>query len=167
MRQKVLFYTITVFLPLIVALVIYVLYRPDSTLVNQLFIGLFSTETLDSFRSLFSNKGVIKPYVIYSFPNALWIFSTTILSVKHSIHIFKWVLPLSITPVLYCLLLEMCQLLHLTNGTFDLIDVLTSIIFWALAIMCMKTIDWHSIRVSWMKPMVFFSYAILILSDTI
>ena len=167
MPHKVLFYFTTVLLPLVIALMIYILFRSDSTLVNQLFVVVFSTETLDSIRAVNLGKIGIQPFIIYSFPNALWIFSTTILSFNQSIRVMKCAIPLYTFPIIYCLLLELFQMLNFTNGTFDVIDVVASLVFWALAIACMKIVDWQSIRASWMKGMVFFSYAILILSDTI
>jgi hypothetical protein len=96
--------------PLVVSLVIYMLFRSPDTIVNQVFSRLLG------FR-----PPVLRlahgQWLVYNLPGALWLYS------------FLWFSSLSrskllsLLPLGMALGIELVQLLHITDGTFDLLDV--------------------------------------------
>ena len=98
-------------LPLVVSLLLYTLFRTRDTIVNQVFIHLLG------FRPPVLHLPQA-PWVVYNLPGALWLYS------------FLWFTSLSrskfltLLPLALALGIETVQLLHLTDGTFDALDVL-------------------------------------------
>lgn len=70
---------------------------------------------------------------IYSVPEGLWVFSITLTSKPYFIGWNCRRLECLFLPLIYCISLEIFQLLHLTNGRFDLMDIQISILFWLIA----------------------------------
>lgn len=97
-------------LPLALSLLLYTLFRTRDTIVNQAFIHLFSFQ-----------PPVLRlpqaPWVVYNLPGALWLYA------------FLWFTSLSrskfltLLPLGLALGIETVQLLHITDGTFDGLDV--------------------------------------------
>ncbi len=123
----------SVTIALLISLFIYLFYRCDRTVVNELAILLFS---YDGYQIMKSNIGLAVPLhklIINSLPGGLWIFCVTILAKDFYIKIRGHKIRVAILPVVFAVCLEFCQLIHLTNGTFDIADILCYLLFWFLA----------------------------------
>ncbi|TGE29329.1 hypothetical protein [Hymenobacter metallicola] len=97
-------------LPLVVSLIIYVLFRSRSTIVNKLL-----------FHFLANKPPVLRltycRWIVYNLPGALWLYSFLSFS---ALHTRRW---LSVLPLLLALGIEVLQYLHITDGRFDWLDV--------------------------------------------
>ena len=122
-----------IFLSLLVCLFIYLFYRTEKTVVNQLAISLFSLEDFIELQKRISNGLPLNKYVIYSLPEGLWVFCITLTSNFLFVKIGRHEICLLFVPLLFSITLEFLQLLHFTNGRFDFWDIGFSIFFWAVA----------------------------------
>ena len=113
-------------------LFIYMFYRTDSTVVNELCIRLISLEDYTNLKSLIVGRLPLHPVIIYSLPEGLWIFCITLTSKPYYIAWKKWRLDCVYIPLMFCFSLEILQLVHLTNGRFDLMDICLFMLFWLL-----------------------------------
>jgi hypothetical protein len=101
---------LTCFLPLVLALVIYVLFRSRDTIVNKLIYSFWATPP-PIWRLRYGQ------WLVYNLPGALWMYA------------FLWFGSfsrsrlLSLLPLGMALGIELLQLLHITDGTFDILDV--------------------------------------------
>lgn len=165
MKSKTLFLS---FIVLSIALVIYVIYRPEDTLIIRLLSYTTIQDTIIELRQIASNYSVPHNFVVYSLPGALWLYSTTLLSKNVSCKIFKCRVPLVSIPIIYGIGLEFLQLFHITDGTFDYADIGSMAVAWLLALGFNR--DESAIASDWRLPLpalcVAFSYMILILADT-
>lgn len=118
---------------LLISLCIYLFYRTEKTIINELFIALFSLETYVGFKTFFNNTFPIHKQLVYSLPGGLWLFCVTVLSSDFYIEIRQRKLALFIIPFVFALGLELLQLLHITNGRFDFWDVASYLLFGMLA----------------------------------
>lgn len=118
---------------LAVSLVIYLFYRTEKTLVNELVLRLVPRVTFAGLRSCISQAIPLSDPIIFSLPGGLWVFCATALSKDLHMTIGKYKVPIVNTPVLFAAGLETCQLFHLTTGTFDRWDVGFYAAFWWLA----------------------------------
>ncbi|MVN91118.1 hypothetical protein [Mucilaginibacter aquatilis] len=126
---------VLVSLSLAVSLFIYLFYRTERTLVNEMAIRLI---TLDEYRSL---KAAIVHFlplhdiIIYSLPEGLWVFCITIASLPYYVNIGTRRFWCVFVPLIFSVSLELLQLMGITNGRFDLIDIAAVIIFWVAGIL--------------------------------
>lgn len=125
------YYLITV--SLLVSLFIYLFYRTEKTVINDLLIRLISLNSYARMKDAVTHSLPLKNFVIYSLPEGLWIFCITLTSKPYNLHWGQRRIDCVFVPVIYCIGLEIFQLLHLTNGRFDPIDIGMSIFFWLLA----------------------------------
>lgn len=156
------------FLALIISLYIYAVYRTENTVINQLisWAGLDAQEWMKTLRGHASD---LPDWMVYSLPEGLWILSISLWSRGLK---WKWrgrQLPLVILPLMYAIGLELLQLVHLTNGRFDVIDLLLSSFFWLLAFTVpheqqegSSTTPWSARHIS-----LALGYAMVILSDVV
>lgn len=99
-------------LPLLVSLGIYTLFRTPDTVVNRL-LGFVWPSLVSALPLRFSYA----QWPVYNLPGALWMYA------------FLWMNTLSgrrwlrVLPLALALGIEAVQLVHLTDGTFDLLDV--------------------------------------------
>jgi hypothetical protein len=116
-------------------LFIYSFYRTEKTLINQLFILLFSWEGYLLAKTIVVSILPLNDYIIFSLPEGLWVFCITITSSFFYLNIWgrKW--SLVVVPMLLAVTMEIFQLLHLAHGRFDIMDILFSFIFWLLALL--------------------------------
>lgn len=119
---------------LFVCLFIYVFYRTENTLVNQLIIALFSRENYLGLKTIVTSTLPLNDYAIYSLPEGLWVFCITLTSSFFYLEVQKRKWSLVFVPILIVLIMELFQLLHIINGTFDLMDIAFSIGFWLMAL---------------------------------
>jgi len=124
---------------LFLSLFIYVFYRTEKTLINQIFIALFHRETYIFLKNRVTLLLPLPDYVIYSLPEGLWVFCITLTSSPFYLEVYKRKWSLVFVPILLALIMEIFQLLHFTNGRFDLMDIIFSTAFWLLALFYTRT----------------------------
>ncbi|WP_205509831.1 hypothetical protein [Longitalea arenae] len=126
-------------LSLCFCLFIYVFYRTEKTLVNQLFIALFSHETYSYLKTAVRSFLPLPDFLVYSLPEGLWIFCITVTSSFFYLEIRNRKWSLVLVPILMAVIMEVFQFLHFTNGRFDIIDLVFSFVFWLLALFSTQT----------------------------
>ncbi|MDT3402361.1 hypothetical protein [Mucilaginibacter terrae] len=115
---------------LLISLFIYLFYRTEKTLVNQLLVWLISVEAYTHIKAVVVNTLPLNNVVVYSLPEGLWIFCITLTSKTYHFIIFGRRFNCLYMPLLFCLSLEILQMTHVTNGRFDWMDIGMSILFW-------------------------------------
>ncbi|WP_290795994.1 hypothetical protein [Flavihumibacter sp. UBA7668] len=120
---------------LLMSLYIYVIYRTDKTLVNQLIIALISWEKYSAMKSEVQTLLPLADWIIYSLPEGLWIFCISIISTYFFLEIKGRQFNLTPAPIIIAVVMEIFQLLQLSNGRFDWMDLILSFLFWFLAIL--------------------------------
>ncbi len=115
-------------------LFIYVFYRTEKTLVNQVVITLFSQESYCGLKISITSILPLKDCLIYSLPEGLWVFCITLTSSFFYVDVQKRKWSMVFVPMLVALIMEVFQLLHFINGRFDLMDITFSAGFWLLAL---------------------------------
>jgi len=118
---------------LLIGLFIYLFYRTEKTVVNELLMLFVSHDTFSEMRITITRAIPLNESIIYSLPGGLWVFCTTVLSRDLVIKFGDYKIPMVIIPILFAVGLEACQLIHLTNGTFDRWDIGFSVMFWLAA----------------------------------
>lgn len=118
---------------LLVSLFIYLFYRTEKTVINELIIRTVSFDTYTTLRTAVIRLLPLNELVIYSLPEGLWVFCITLTSKPYYIQPNNWRINGVVIPLIFCVGLEVLQLLHFTNGRFDYMDILVSVIFWFIA----------------------------------
>lgn len=124
-----------------ICLFVYVFYRTEKTLINQIVLACISRETFYSIKESVCSAIPLKEYFIFSLPEGLWIFCTTITS---SFFFIEWKekrYNLYLLPILIAVIMELLQLLRLINGRFDLMDLVFSIGFWMFALLLTREVS--------------------------
>jgi len=109
--------------PLLIACLLYLLFRPVDTVIFQIAKFLWLEQLLISIRSVISISK-IPLWIIYSLPGGLWL-----LAFQNTISLFKqFSIKQLLIPVLFAfgigVGLEVLQYLSMTDGRFDWIDIL-------------------------------------------
>ena len=125
-------YKISIIVPLIISLFIYTFYRAEETNVNLLLKYVFHSD-FQSIRVQVRETIPLHSLFIYNLPEGLWVFSITLLGANLFLRIKHRTIYLVYFPIVFVLLLEILQLLQITDGTFDLLDIAISSVFWLLA----------------------------------
>ncbi len=115
-------YFIYITFPLCISLIIYIFFRSEHIVVNQIIHDFVYSQTHHASLKL-SN------FLIYNFPQGLWVFSTTLISRNLYVKRFN----LAFLPLIFSFYIETVQYFHLTNGTFDLWDLVTASISFLIA----------------------------------
>jgi len=124
---------ILITLSLLFSLFIYLFYRTTKTVINEIFISIISIENYSVIRKYVTLALPLNEHIIYSLPEALWVFCITLTSKSLFISIANREFNLRFAPLLFAIILELFQLFHLTNGRFDFWDIGLSILFWTMA----------------------------------
>ncbi|HYF71154.1 MAG TPA: hypothetical protein VD884_23670 [Ohtaekwangia sp.] len=124
---------VSIAIALSLSLFIYLFYRSEKTVVNELMIFIISFDTYSAMRSNVIAMIALPESIVFSLPGGLWIFCVTMLSQQFYLKIGEQKIPLVIVPVLFAIGLEFCQLLHVTNGRFDVWDIVLYLLFWLIA----------------------------------
>jgi hypothetical protein len=119
-----------IILSLFISLFIYLFYRTDRTVVNEIAIRFFSLETYIRLKASIIRLLPLNEIIIYSLPEGLWILCATIMSKPYYIRLGCWQINFVAIPLIYSICLEFLQLYHVTNGRFDFMDIWISVIFW-------------------------------------
>ena len=123
----------SIIVALSISLFIYLFYRSEKTVVNELIILILSLDTYTAFKSSIITSMPLPDSVIFSLPGGLWIFCVTVLSQGFYMKIGDRKIQVVLVPFLFAICLEFCQLIHLTNGRFDIWDIIFYVLFWLLA----------------------------------
>lgn len=126
-------------LSLLISLFIYLFFRTEKTVINQIFISLFSKGSYHSLKASIHQVLPLQPALVYSLPEGLWVFCITITSRFFYISLGRTRLNLAFAPLVVAVGLELCQLLQITNGRFDFMDIAFSFLFWLAAYMFTDT----------------------------
>lgn len=118
---------------LLISLFIYLFYRTEKTIINEIFISLISFDKFVALRKTITNILSLNEQIIYSLPEGLWVFCITLTSKHLFLKVGNSEINLLYFPLIFSIGLELFQLLHLTNGRFDIWDIAFSVIFWAIA----------------------------------
>jgi hypothetical protein len=118
---------------LLFSLFIYLFYRTENTVINEIFISIVPFNEFDELRQRISNTLPLNEHIIYSLPEGLWVFCITLTSKFLLVKISNCEIDLIFLPLIFSIGLELFQLLHLTNGRFDFSDIGISVLFWAIA----------------------------------
>jgi hypothetical protein len=124
---------------LFLSLFIYVFFRTEKTLVNQVIVSLFTREDYYAIKNSVTTVLPLPGYLVYSLPEGLWVFCITLTSSFFYLRVRNRTWSLVYVPILMALLMEVFQLLHFTNGRFDWMDILFSVGFWLLALLRTST----------------------------
>lgn len=126
---------------LLVSLFIYLFYRTDRTVVNELLIRLISFSAYAELKANITRLLPLSKIVIYSLPEGLWVFCITLTSIPYYIGVNKWRIDCVFAPLIFSIGLEILQLFHITNGRFDFMDIAASLAFWLLGRYVYKGVD--------------------------
>ena len=118
---------------LLVSLAIYLFYRTDKTVVNEILIRTISFDNYVALRHAVSRFLPLNEFVIYSLPEGLWTFCITLTSRPYYIQRKSLRIDCVVVPLICCIGLEIAQLLHITKGRFDPMDIWATIFFWGIA----------------------------------
>jgi hypothetical protein len=117
---------------LLISLFIYLFYRTEKTLVNELTAWLISVKVYNNIKSVVVNALPLNDLVVYSLPEGLWICCITLTSKPYHLTIYGRFINCLYMPLLFCFSLEILQMIHATNGRFDWMDIGVSVLFWLL-----------------------------------
>jgi hypothetical protein len=114
-------YIVLLSLSLLAAL-IYFLYRDGNILFNQ----IFSTFGFDGIQEKQRIQELLPmpAWIIYSVPGGIWVYITSVIASKFEKTSVVMYISIFSVPTIYATGLEFCQLFHLTDGTFDWVDLL-------------------------------------------
>lgn len=148
---------------LLISLYIYLVYRTDATNINQ----ILNTDSIHFIQNLRNQSITLPAWIIYSLPEGLWLFATTLCS-KNLYFTWKdYKISLIYFPILFSFIVEFLQATHITNGIFDPMDLIISLCFWSMALL-LKTPQ-NSLNIfkqyHYRTFIVIFCYAIVYLSD--
>jgi hypothetical protein len=126
-----------ILLPIFLGASIYLLFRKDTLLVFSWIDYVGASDIVFFMRDnvCFIHK-YIPDFVLYSLPNAIWVYSGTVALIiiwkkyPNNSFSFLWVSLLFI----YAIVAEIMQLIGIVKGTFCTVDIVSSILFFCLAL---------------------------------
>lgn len=133
--RKIYYYIV---LSLMASLFIYMFYRTENTVINEIIISLTSLDGYLSLRDAVAAGVPLNDHIIYSLPEGLWVFCITLISKFFFVKIRGREVNLIYVPLIISIGLELCQLFNLTNGRFDFWDIGLSVLFWAAGVHLFK-----------------------------
>lgn len=132
MMKKYTYYGIIV-LGLLTALFLYAFYRTTDTVVNRVFISVFSHDSFYQLRNVVTTIMPLPDWMVYSIPEALWVFCATLVSKNLYLSIGRYSVNCVYIPILFAFLWEVFQLVGITKGYCDFWDIILSSIAFVLA----------------------------------
>lgn len=103
-------------------------------MITELFIVLISAEEYLELKMNIKKMIPLNNFIIFSLPGGLWMFSSTLLFKDFYIEIKKLKIELLFVPLIFCVFLELFQLTNITNGRFDIFDIITYLLFGVISI---------------------------------
>lgn len=119
-------------------LFIYVFYRTEKTVVNYIATTLLSKAGYTGVKEIITSVLPLSDIIIYSLPEGLWVFCITITSSFFYVEVRDRKLSLTLVPMVLAILMEVSQLSGITNGRFDIMDILFSAVFWMFGLFITK-----------------------------
>lgn len=119
---------------LLASLFIYLFYRTEKTVVNEVLVQLITFSKYAALKSSIRAALPLNEFIIYSLPEGLWVFCITLTSKHFYIRLNKAQIKCIYFPIVYAIGLEIFQLFHLVNGRFDFMDIWVSLVCWLLAL---------------------------------
>ena len=119
-------------------LFIYVFYRTEKTVVNYIATTLLSKAGYTGVKEIITSVLPLRDIIIYSLPEGLWVFCITITSSFFYVEVRDRKLSLTLVPMVLAILMEVSQLSGITNGRFDVMDILFSAVFWMFGLFITK-----------------------------
>ncbi len=107
-------YHLYILTSLVISLVIYITFRSDNIVINQI---LFKITPIN-----YNYSSNIPDFIIYNLPQGFWVFSVTLIS--KNLYFKK--INLAYLPLFFSFYIELIQYLNLTNGTFDYWDLIAA-----------------------------------------
>jgi len=141
---------------LLSCILIYIGYRPMDVGMCKVAIWGFGESAIDAFRHSLPQD--LSPWIIYSLPAALWVYSAmTVLGLAVR-KLEKRVKQVALATILILpVAMEFFQLVHWTDGTYDPVDLLFIFIGGAAAALTLVMIPSRSgLRIDWRWGMLFF-----------
>lgn len=129
-------------LPVLFCGLVILFYRPENTYLNTLLLGV-STESFGQLRSWWQMELALPAFMVYSLPGGLWVFVLSLLGWRlylAGFHLF-WL------GLIFGLGFEFTQLFGITDGTYDVQDLLAVLIGFGLARYCTSNwlpVEWRS-----------------------
>ena len=120
-------------LSLLGSLFIYLFYRTQKTAINEIAISLLSESEYQALRESIRSALPLNDPTIYSLPEGLWVFCITLTSQSFYFKFRQLQLACVYLPPVVALGFELFQLLGITKGRFDVVDIAVSLLFWMLA----------------------------------
>lgn len=127
-----------IILPLLISLFIYLFYRTEKTVINQLAILMLSLHRFEAWRKFITAALPLNKHIIFSLPEGLWVFCITLTSNFLFVKFYSHTIKLLFLPLMFSIGLEFLQLFHITKGRFDFWDISFSLVCWATAVLIMK-----------------------------
>lgn len=124
---------------LLLCLFVYLFFRTERTVITQLFISLVSYEDFLEMREHVNSVITLPEFIIFSLPEGLWVFCISLTSRSLYIKTGSREIRLVLVPLVVAIGMELSQLVHLTRGRFDVMDIAVSILFWAFATYGLKS----------------------------
>jgi hypothetical protein len=121
-----------IFGALFISLFIYLFYRTEKTVVNDLLIMLLSRDHYIALKHSIQNQLPLSEFIVFSLPEGLWVFCITLTSRGFYIKIKELKINCIVFPLLIAIGLEFFQLFGVANGRFDYADIISSVLFWLL-----------------------------------
>jgi len=130
-------YCTIISLALFTSLFIYLFYRTQHTVVNIMLNKLSHGQAVTSIHYI-RDHFPLPVFLIYSLPEALWVFAATLVSKQLFIKFRERNFHLAWAPLSYAISLEFLQLFHLMPGSFDWMDISLSLGFTLYAVRFIK-----------------------------
>lgn len=117
---------------LLFCLFIYLFYRTENTVVNQMAITVFSPSGFRAVKEWVIGFLPLNEFIVYSLPGGVWVLSATLLSSSLFVRLGSMRIQLVLVPFVFAVLLELMQFFHLVAGRFDWSDLSVYLFFWGL-----------------------------------
>lgn len=118
-----------IFIALLISLLIYLFYRTDNILITHFFSIILTETTFNTVQNYIMNQIPLPSWVIYSLPEGLWIYATTIASKNYFIKLKSFKINLVFLPLIIAFTIELFQFIQISNGTFDELDLIIALFF--------------------------------------
>lgn len=141
-RKNLIFSVTYIIIPALICAYIYLFYRTSDTVVFQLLSSVFNEEWLMNIKQ-HSHFSTLPSWLIYNFPGAAWVFIFANLSLlfidHHQVNYHKLILGFLF---LISISIEALQYFKITDGVFDVLDILSyaTAILGAQMVMRYKTV---------------------------
>lgn len=154
--------------PLFFSLLIYIFYRSELTLINQLFSLLIPQSELLQWQNSVQAVFPLPNWVIYSLPEGLWVLVVTLISKEFYFSRQAKNYSLVFFPLVLAIVIELFQFLQITDGVFDWFDLGFSFAFWAIGCFLLPP-RFSPVQLKKAQPsrrlVLICSYLVVILSD--